>query len=111
MAEHPSIRAAGVTHPVLVLEAVSAALEVIAKGLIERWAVLGMNARQPALDSGRPFVVQTDQLHPPRREVDRVGLQVPVPESVLRSAGRERVPLLAVLQRNLRAMVFADVPD
>jgi hypothetical protein len=83
-----------VADPVLVLEHVGPAREIDFQGFPERSDVLGVHPLQPVL--GAPDVGvrwQPDHRAPASGDVELLGPQVPLPEPVVRTFGRQRQPL------------------
>src|SRR6266849_2334358 len=61
--------------------------------------ILVVHTRQPLAGVGADLrLVVTEHLLPARRPMDFIRAQIPVPESVVRAAHRERVTLLAIAQ-------------
>jgi hypothetical protein len=126
-ADHPHRRAAGVAYgeasrvdpairAVLVAQAElngvlrSSPLEISTQRLDHGLAIVGVQPVFPLLVPGRDLVWLVAELTLPfGREVHRVGVKVPVPDSEVRRPNRQSKPLLALQQRLFGLLSLSDV--
>ncbi len=91
-ARHPAVVAVPRPHAVPELEVVRAGREVGFDRGAHRLQVLGVDAAEPFVRRGADLaLVEAEQSHPSGREVDPVGLQFPVPETLVVAARRQVV--------------------
>ena len=110
-AEHPDEEPFAVAEPVLAVEVLARASRLRRDIDLELREVAQVHAAEPLFRAGRQRVVDdADHLAPALGEIDLTRDEVPVPESVVRAARRQGVPLLALPQRKLDLAPFIGFP-
>jgi hypothetical protein len=104
--EHPPEDAVLVQHPGFDLEMRGLAIEVLGDAELHFLPIALVHAVEPFLRTVADLrVEETEHRLPARGKVDGVVAQIPVPESVIGAAGRQRVAFLAGPQRLFSAHV------
>ena len=94
-AQHPADLAAHVAHAILLLEVRALAIKMGAKRFDQRWTIFVVRILEPLLvrrDGG--VGRQSDHELPAVRAVECVRRNVPIPQTIVRAGGRERIALL-----------------
>ena len=91
LGQHPTVIAVGEPHPVALLEDRDLAGDGGVEDLPETGEVLGVDAAQPLLEVVRDLVRRVAEHGlPALGEVDRVGLEIQVPDAVVAAAGGDQ---------------------
>ena len=78
---------------------------MVVRLLCARDTIVGMEETFPGADVRLHFVVRVaEHLLPAGGVDDGAGLEIPVPDALLRTGEREREPLLALAQRRFRLL-------
>ena len=100
--QHPAVGVGAALDAVLVLEVGGRSDQVLVQRRLERAEIVGVHAVVPRVERREQRLLVVAEHRPPaRREVALVGVEPPVPDAVVGAAHRQRVALLAFLERPL----------